>query len=378
MTVGQTPGRERIALFLATSGHSGVDRIVRNLIAEFAGAPFDFDLVTIRGHGPCIDRLPANFTAVRLRASHRNTVVPSLVRYLRRSRPAALLTASHRLNRAALVSRAVARVPTRMAIRMGMTLRGQEQQLGPRRSRRLFRSMRFWYPRADAVIAPSAGVGEDLVELAGVPRDRLHVIPNPLVTPELHRQAAEPVSHPWFTAGESPVILGAGSLEPRKDFATLVRAFARLRQQRPCRLAILGDGRERDMLRRLAGELDVAADLWLPGFVDNPYPYMARAAAFALTSRREGSGAVLIEALACGTPVVSTDCPTGPAETLQGGKLGPLVDMGDDAALNRALADLLDAPPSAEVLRAAADRFAASTAARRYLVALGVAEEAAS
>lgn len=366
--------RDRIALLFATSGHSGVDRVVSNLVAQFAHADHSFDLLRIRNHGPWLPSLPPNVRDYPLRAAHRNTVLPALLWYLCSERPAALMTASHKLNRAALMARAIANPATRIAIRMGMTLSGQEEILGRRRSRRLFQSMRFWYPRADAVIAPSAGVGNDLMNLAGVTKERLHIIPNPLVTPELHRQAAESVRHPWFSGSSPPIILGVGSLEERKDFATLLRAFARLRQERPCRLVLLGEGRERQRLTGLAEQLGIANDMWLAGFVSNPYAYMSRAAVFALTSRREGSGAVIVEALACGTPTVSTDCPSGPAEILQGGKIGPLVKPGDDVALAEQLRHLLDNPPPKAGLRDAVKEFSAQTAAERYLSALGIAK----
>lgn len=364
--------RPRAALLFATSGHSGVDRVVANLLPEFGHTHHRFDLLMIRNHGPRVESLPANIRLVRLRASHRDTVIPSLASYLRRERPQSLLTAGHRLNRAALLARMLARARVRITLRMGMSLTGLADDLGPRRSRQLFRSMRFWYPRADGMIVPSAGVGEDLERLVGMPTERIHVIPNPIVNDAFHRLAAEPLDEPWFDAGAPPVVLGAGSLEPRKDFATLVRAFARVRHRRDARLVILGEGRERERLERLARELGVAADVRLPGHVANPYPWMKRAGVFALTSRREGSGAVLVEALACGTPVVATDCPSGPAETLQGGVVAPLVAIGDETALASALERMLSAPPAVDVLHAAAGRFHAATAAERYLAAMGL------
>ncbi|SFD36827.1 Glycosyltransferase involved in cell wall bisynthesis [Thiohalospira halophila DSM 15071] len=363
--------RNRLALLFATSGHSGVDRIVANLLPEFGRTAHEFDLLRIKGHGPYLEKLPSNARDIRLPAAHRNTVLPGLVGYLRREQPAALLTASHRLNRAALQARWLARVPTRVAIRMGMTLTGQQEILGPRKGRRLIRSMRFWYPRADAVICPSEGLGRELHELAGVPRERLHVIPNPIVTDSFLEQAREPLDDPWFTDEGPPVILGAGSLEPRKDFATLIRAFARLRQQRPARLVILGEGRERGRLEALAAELGISDDVRLPGFEANPYRWMSRADAFALTSLREGSGAVLVEALACGTPVVATDCPVGPGEILQGGAIGPLIAMGDEAGIAAGLEQALSQPPTAGALRAAAEPFRAGHSATAYLAALG-------
>jgi len=364
--------RERVALLFATSGHSGVDRVVANLLPEFARSEHVFDLLTIRGHGPRITDLPTNVRHMPLPARHRNTALPSLVAYLRRERPRALLTASHRLNRAVILARMLSRVPVHVTLRMGMSLTGLASDLGPIESRRLFRSMRRWYPRAEAVIAPSAGVGRDLREFAGVSAERLHVIPNPVVDAGLEQAATAPLDDPWFDAGEPPVILGAGSLEPRKDFATLLRAFAELRGRRNCRLIILGEGRQRRALEMLARELGVGEDVRLPGHEANPHAWMARAAVFALTSRREGSGAVLVEALACGTPAVATDCPSGPAETLQQGRVGPLVAIGDSAGLAAAIEQLLDAPPDASELRAAAEPFRVERAAARYLAAMGL------
>lgn len=365
--------QQPVALLFATSGHSGVDRVVRNLVAEFAHLPLQFHLLSIRGHGPYLSDLPGNVRPVRLRAAHRNTVLPALIAYLIRHRPRALFTASHRLNRAALLARAMAQRDMPVAIRMGMSLKGMFAEMRPRKARKLARSMRRWYPRADAVIAPSTGVGEDLRELAGVSAERLHVIPNPIVSPALHAQALESLHDSWLRDGrtqEIPVVLAAGSLEPRKDFVTLIRAFGMLRAQRPARLIILGEGRERHALEGLIKELGLEADVRMPGFQNNPYAWMSRANVFALTSRREGSGAVLAEALACGTPVISTDCPTGPAEILGHGTYGALVPVGDANAVSQALSQALSGAPSPATLAAAAECFSTHSAARAYLKAL--------
>lgn len=360
----------RLALLFATSGHSGVDRIVANLLPELGCIRADFDLLRIQGHGPYPERLPGNVRDRPLAAAHRNTVLPALIQYLRRERPRALLTASHRLNRAALLARRIACPQMRVAIRMGMSPTAAAAAVGRRRGARLLRSMRRWYPQADAVIVPSRGVGRDLLEHAGVADQRLHVIPNPLVNDALFAAAARPLEEPWLEPGEPPVVLAAGALEPRKDFATLLRAFARVRADRPARLVILGRGGERGRLAALAAELGVAAEVRLPGFDPNPYRWMARAAVFVLCSRREGSGAVLAEALACGTPVVAADCPSGPAEILDDGRIGPLVPVGDAEALAHAIERMLDDSPSSERLRAAAEPFRTDVSARHYLAAL--------
>ncbi len=369
---GMNAAGPRYGLLLATSGHSGVDRVVSNLLPEWAAAPVEFDLMRIRGHGPTFDTLPANVTDRQLRCRHRDTAILGVAAYMGRERPTTVLTAGHRLNRVALLARKLARADCRIVIRMGMSLSAKATELSPRRRARLLRSMQYWYPRADAVIAPSQGVAADLQSHAGVSADRVHVIPNPIVNARLHTLAEEPVFDCWFDRPDEPVILGVGSLEPRKDFATLLRAFAALRNRRGRgRLVILGEGPERGKLLRLAHDLGVSEFCRLPGHVTNPYPYMARASVFALSSRREGSGAGLVEALAGGTPAVSTDCPSGPAETLQGGRVGPLVPVGDAAALADALDATIAKPPKADELRAAAQPFEARRAAARYLSAMG-------
>jgi glycosyltransferase involved in cell wall biosynthesis len=179
-----------------------------------------------------------------------------------------------------------------------------------------------------------------------VPSAKVKVIYNPTVTPEIFRKATEPVQHPWFVDNRVPIILAAGRLHRQKDFPTLLRAFSLLRQNRPCRLVILGDGkkRRRKALRQLAKQLGIEKDVSLPGFVENPFAYMARANLFVLSSAWEGFGNVIVEALACGCPVVSTDCRSGPREILDNGRYGRLVPVGDPEALARAMLEALDDP----------------------------------
>jgi glycosyltransferase involved in cell wall biosynthesis len=238
--------------------------------------------------------------------------------------------------------------------------------------------MRRTYAQAEAIVAVSNGVADDLARLTGLPRERVRTVYNPVVGPELARLAAEPVDHPWFRPGQSsPVVLGAGRLSGQKDFPTLVRAFARLRATMPARLVILGSASTPELTAKRAGELRALAaekglveEVDLPGFVPNPYAYMARSALFVLSSAFEGFGNVLVEAMATGCPVVSTDCPSGPAEILDGGRHGPLVPVGDDAALAAAMARTLAAPPDPAALRRRAAEFTPERATDAYLEAL--------
>jgi len=363
--------RRPVTLLFATSGHSGVDRVVANLLPELLDFGLSLELLTIGGHGPVVETPPADgLTVHRLPVSTKKLVLFPLIKYLRQRRPQALLTANHPLNRAALLARRVSGCPVRLSIRMGMSLSAQQAALGSRRAIRLYRSMRRWYPGADAVIAPSQGVGEDLVRIAGVDPQRLHVIRNPIINQAFHVASNTPLEHPWFSPGGVPVIVAAGSLEPRKDFSTLLRAFSALRQDLECKLVLLGEGKEREELQALATELGISSDVDFVGHVENPYPYMKQAAVFALSSRREGASAVIVEALACGTPVVSTDCPSGPGEILAPLGDRALVAVGDHEALANALGSMLEKPPGAERLIALTREHEASLAARRYLNAM--------
>jgi glycosyltransferase involved in cell wall biosynthesis len=230
--------------------------------------------------------------------------------------------------------------------------------------------MRWLYPSADAVIAVSKGVAEDLVRITGLSPKKIAVIANPVLTPRMESLAAEKPAHPWLQEKTVPVIIGAGRLTRQKDFSTLIRAFARLRKIRRCRLIILGEGNDKQTLGDLAKALTVESDIDFPGFVDNPYAIMKAADLFVLSSIWEGSPNVLTEAMGLGVPVAATDCPSGPREILQEGQFGPLVKMGDDQGLAEAMQSVLDKPPSPEFIKQAVAQYRLETSSRRYLEVL--------
>jgi glycosyltransferase involved in cell wall biosynthesis len=221
------------------------------------------------------------------------------------------------------------------------TLSDEARQASPKR-KLMLRLARWLYPSADAVLAVSQGVATDASRVLRLPTSAIIVVRNPTLTPELRRAAAAPVDHPWFNPKSVPVIMGCGRLVPQKDFATLIEAFALVRAQRPCRLLILGEGPLRPDLVRLADQRGVAADLALPGFDPNPYRFMARADVFVLSSLFEGSPNVIVQALASGAPVVSTDCPSGPNEILAGVPRGRLVPVGDAKQMASETTAILD------------------------------------
>jgi len=358
---------ERIAIYIPSLRGGGAERVIVGLANAFADAGHKVDLVLVRAEGPYIDQVAENVRVVDLGASRVALSLPMLVQYLRRERPAAMLSALGHANVIAVVARNMARVPLRLVVSEHSTVSVAEKSAKsvPARVVKVMRKLAYSY--ADVVVAVSQGVADDLVDSTGVPRDRVHVIYNPVVTPTLVEMCQQSIDDPWFGPSSPPVILGAGRLTLAKDFENLIRAFAQVRSKRACRLMILGEGELRQELEKLASDLGVRSDLAMPGFVVNPYAYMKRASVFVLSSRWEGLPSVLIEALACGCSVVSTDCPSGPAEILEGGRWGRLVPPGDpDALASEILAALIETPSDDFDIRS----YTAGVSAERYIALL--------
>jgi len=367
-------GRLRIACFLSTSGHSGVDRAMQHLIPALAGRGYRVDLLHVRRHGPYLKDPPPGVRVVDLGTRSTYPSLLPLIRYLRRERPAVLLADKDRVNRTALLGRRLSGARPRLVLSSGTTISIDLAHRGAFERWLQRNSMGRLYRFADQVIVTSRGVADDMAAYTGLARGLIRVVPSPVVPDPLFHTTPPRPAHPWFQAGQPPVILGVGELAMRKDFPTLIRAFARVRAERPCRLVILGEGGQRAELQALAAGLGVGEDLALPGYQSNPYAFMAHAALFAFTSLWEGLGFVLIEALAMGTPVVSVDCPSGPREILQDGEYGPLVAVADDLALSRAIRETLDHPLPGGRLREAARPYGVEASTSAYLQAFGLPE----
>ncbi len=369
-----TSSRPDVAVFAATSGHSGVDRVLANLVPAMVRLGMRVDVLGVEGHGPKLQDLPSGASVVPLGARHVATALPALCRYLARHKPLAMLSDKDRVNRVALAARFLSRTPTRVAVRLGTTVSVNLRDRGCFERGLQRASMRWAYTAAQAVVVPSRGVAEDLVAWAGVSPDRLHVIPSPVVTERLmHLSSASP-AHPWMHDKSVPVVLGVGELSERKDFATLIRAFAIVAGRRPCRLVILGEGRRRTELEALAKTLGVSDRVALPGFETNPYAYLAHADVFALSSRWEGLPVALVEALALGVSSVACDCPSGPGELLGESGLGGLVPVGDHLAMAMQIDAFLTNPQPPARCREAVRAYGDESSARRYLAALGFTE----
>lgn len=345
-----------------------------NIARGIAAEGFAVDFLVGSRDQPFLDRLPREVSLEVVTGTGQHQRLRYVLAYLSRRDPSVVLSAKTRDDQVAMAAKRRWRGDTRFFLRPGTAMSERWRAKGKNPLRRWWerRRLRQLFHAADGVIAVSRGVAEDIAAITGLPEGRIRVIRNPNITPELGEMARAPLDHPWFAAGEPPVVMGIGGLRAQKDFTTLIRAFARVREVLPCRLLILGQGRQRDRLVRLAIDLGLADAVSLPGFDPNPYRYLARAKLFVLSSRWEGSPNVLTEALALGVPVVATDCRSGPAEITAGGRLGPLVPVGDTAALARAMEQTLRHPPPAGLLRSGVAEYRIEMSARHYLESFGL------
>lgn len=348
--------KNRIAFFLPGLYEGGAERVILNLAKGVAERGYPVDLVLVRSEGPYMSQIPQSVRLIDLRATRVLTSIPALIHYLRSEHPTTLLSALF-ANVIALMSRRLSRLPQRLVISEHNTL-SSVMQNQPDLRWQLYPKLAGWlYPDADEIIAVSNGVAEDLARTTKVPRNQIQVVYNPVVTTDVCDKSKMPLDHPWFKPGEPPVILAVGRLTRQKAFDVLIRAFSQVRKKRPVRLLILGEGEDRPMLEALIRQLGLELDINLLGFVQNPYPYMAQAALFVLSSRWEGLPTVLIEALYLGTPIVATDCPGGSREILKNGEYGRLVPVNSD----QILADAIDSSLNNRLLCPSRDSWAPYT-----------------
>ena len=360
---------KRLAIFLPALYGGGAEHTILKLVGGLAVRGYPVDLVLARAQGPFLVQVPDSVNVIDLRTRRDFLSTLPLVRYLRQERPVTLFTGLH-TNIIALWARCLARVPTRVVISERNTLSQMvKYQSTDLRVRIMPQLVRWFYPWADVIVAVSEGVADDLRQLQKVSDTRIQVIYNPVITPDLRAQAQADLDLPWFQNGEPPVVLAIGRLTAQKDYPLLIAAFARTLKTHQARLIILGEGEERPALESLIRDLGLEGDVSMPGFVSNPFPYIVRSAAFVLSSRWEGLPGVLIEAMYCGIPLISTDCPSGPREILLDGEYGRLVPMQDVEALSVAICDALDnkipRPPSESW-----QRFSLDTVLDQYLEVL--------
>jgi glycosyltransferase involved in cell wall biosynthesis len=296
-----------IAFFLVNLDGGGAEKVMLSLADGFATKGLKVDLVLAKLEGDYLALIPPNVRLINLSSSRLISSLPLLVRYLQKNRPKVLISALEDPNTLAIIAKILARVPTRIVITIHNHLSRYCTQSNELKRKLTPLFVRWLFPYADAIVAVSQGVADDTARMSGLSPKQIEVIYNPIFTPELLTKIHEPVTHPWFADLQPPVILGVGRLTKQKDFATLIRAFALVKQQYSVKLMILGQGEELSSLETLVEELNLGDDVAFPGFVANPYAYMKKAEILVMTSIFEGFGNVIVEGMIAGTPVVKVD-----------------------------------------------------------------------
>lgn len=359
-------GGRRLAVYCGPFDGGSTAKIAARLANAFAARGCETDLLVSACRAPRPEPTGPGVRVVPMGAMAALTRVPAMAMYLRRNRPAAVLT--HRIREDVFTLKAARLAATGTPVfvtvhgPLGIKLDHLPKGKGRRRRAEVLR----WYPRNRGIVAISGETAEDVQRILGdeIP---IAVIPNPIVTTEMRQAAEAPADHPWFRDPGPPVIVFAGRLEREKDLPTLLRAFAILRRGQACRLLIIGDGKLREEVESERDALGLRDSVDLPGWAANPYPYLKLASLVVLTSVWDALPTVLIESLALGTPVVSTDCGAGPREILDGGRYGLLVPPRDPRALADALARTLAAPLPRETLMLGGMRYEVERNADLYL-----------
>lgn len=357
-----------VAFFTPAPDFGGAQRVTVNIANSLASRGHDIDLVAGHLQGEFVSLIEEGVNTVELAvpqvpAAGILAAVPRLVSYLDEHQPDVLFASRTHTNLAAVAAGRLTDADVHVAITEHSPFTHQPT----RKDRATAALAARIYPYADDIIGVSEGVAKTVIEHTGIGPDGATVLNNPVDISTIQSGAEEPVDREWLDDPEIDPIVAVGRLKASKDFATLLRAFATLHERRPAtRLVVVGKGTERERLEALADELGVADSVTFTGYTDNPYAYMARASVFAMPSKVEGLPTVLIEALACGCPIVSTDCQYGPREILEDGRYGRLTPVGDADQMADTICDALDDPTPPERSRERAQHFSMAAGADRY------------
>lgn len=379
-------------MFIPSFERGGVERNVLNLTHGLVESKVSIDLILSQSSSSMLSELPENVRVLQMGTSRVASAIQrhltflstrviislvtwwGLIQYIRRERPDVLI--SFQSSVLAVWASLLTKTQPRLIVREAQTPTVALASTNQLTAKLITWLKRRTYSKADFIVANSMGAAKDLAKLLNLPQERITVIHNPSFTTTVVDQSKEALDHPWFEPGQPPVILGVGRLTDQKDFETLLKAFALVRQVLESRMVILGEGNKRPQLEQLARKLGAWNDVDLYGFVKNPYKYMVRASVFALSSRWEGLPNALIEAVGLGTPVVSTNCPSGPSEILINGAAGPLVAVGDVEALADAIINVLTNAEQTKrnvgVGQMHINRFSPNVGIRKWLQVIGL------
>ena len=363
-TLEFNPLNARIAILLPNLAGGGAEHVNIWLAKEFLKRGFCVEFVLLQKTGELVDLIPEGAEIYDLRAVRFRSAILPLVKYMRNRKPGAVIANMWPLTSVAVLAHRLARARCRLLVSEHCTLSHHEGKRGLMHNIALRASLASTYRLADERVAVSAGVASDLALLSGIRRDRFEVVYNPIPAPMFtDKNEAEEVWGGW--TGKR--VISVGALKPEKNYTVLIEAFSRLLRKQDAKLLLLGDGPLRCELELQIADRGLEGKVLMPGFRINPVPFYRSADLFVLSSDYEGFGNVIVEALACGLPVVSTDCPGGPAEILDFGRFGALVSCGDPKALADAMFEMLNQSHDRMALMDRAADFLPHLAADKYL-----------
>ncbi|MFK3936038.1 glycosyltransferase [Alkalihalobacillus sp. NPDC078783] len=354
---------KKIAFILYSLEGGGVERLTLHLINGLLDKGYKVDLLVVQLKGEYVEEIPEGVNLIHLDKANLRSSLLAIRSYLKEHQPDALISAKDYINLIVLAAKKLTRVKTKIIVSSHVNITEQARRLP--QFNHVKRGISLMYRFADDIVCVSKGVAEDIREVSRVSSEKVHVIYNPIVTPELLENGEESVHHPWFDEGKQ-VLVSVGRLHVQKDYPTLLHAFKRVCEEKEVRLLLVGDGPEMGSLQELAKTLELNDVVDFVGFKNNPYPYMKQADLFVLSSAWEGFGNVLIEAFAMGTTVVATDCPSGPAEILEHGRLGTLVPVGEVEKMADAIIYALEHPQQEELLKERASTFSIENCVTAY------------
>jgi len=360
-----------VGLFFSNLSGGGIQRVRLRLAEGLLLQGCRVDLILVQAEGPLRNEIPIACHLFDLQTGHASQSLFKLAAYLRSEKPGVVLSSQTHFNVIMVLARILSGWKGRLLLCEHITIDIAARYSTHWKDRFFPILARIFYRWADEIILVSKETARHFLKATNLPEKMVKVIYNPINTKNLINQSQEHLEHIWYKSPNTPVILAIGRLTPQKDFGTLLRAFSFLRKRVPlARLLILGEGDERSQLEHLSEELGLQDAVQFPGFIKNPFPYMVNSSVFVLSSRWEGFANVIVEAMACGTPIVSTDCPSGPSEILEGGKYGRLVPVGNPEALAEAILQELDSPHDRTLLLHRANDFSIDVILPQYLEAL--------
>jgi glycosyltransferase involved in cell wall biosynthesis len=348
----------------------GAERVMIGIANELARRGYDVDLIVSYAKGEYHSEIHRSVNFIDFKVNRVLKAIPKLIQYVKEEKPQVILSTIWHANIIAILVKLLTGSPGKVVIRETNHISKSKQSLSPLLSRLMCPIINLFYPFADVIIAPSNGVADDLSKLGRIQRKKIKVIYNPISLEGITTQAQEKLCHPWLVDKTEPVFIAVGSLTAQKDFSNLLESFCLVNKQMASRLIVLGEGPLRQELKTQVLELGIHEKVDFYGFAKNPFSFMALSDVFVLSSKWEGLPNALIQAVALGMRIVATDCPSGPQEILDNGKIGTLVEVGNVKTLASAMLSSLETQHNSGYVKSSAKRFSSDIILPKYIKVL--------